>query len=52
MFSYFLWRYLNALIGTDIAVRDKNTAAGYLALNNYGAVLLWEYLDNNWDNSA
>jgi len=44
--------YLNELIGPNIASRDKNTAANYLALNNYGAILLWNYLDENWNNAA
>jgi len=51
-FQSNLVSYLNELIGTGIASRDKNTAAGYLALNNYGAVLLWNYLDQNWTSAA
>jgi aminopeptidase N len=44
--------YMTALIGDGIATRDKNTAAGYLALNDIGAVLMWDYLDNNWLSTA
>jgi len=50
-----LHAYMSALTTTSsssIASRDKNTAAGYLALNDYGAILLWDYLDNNWSSPA
>ena len=53
LFMCFIYdSYLRALTGTVIAARDKNTAAGYLALNSYGSVLLFDYLDNNWANAA
>jgi len=47
-----LHTYMNELIGPNIASRDKNTAARYLAYNNYGSILLWNYLDENWDSPA
>jgi hypothetical protein len=45
-------RYLEELIGPNIQAKDKNTAAGYLALNDYGATLLFTYLDSNWSAPA
>lgn len=44
--------YLTQLISGGIASRDVNTAAGYMALTDTGALLLLNYLDQNWDTPA
>jgi len=38
------------LFPSSVASRDRNILAQYLSQSDYGAQILWNYLDDNWDN--